>query len=262
MEEPSLRAGGYDEDRFDRSKRIGWLDMDAVSSANVLVVGAGALGNEVVKDLMLSGVRRITLVDMDYVVSSNLNRCLFFRPQDATSRRMKAEIVAERAAELYPECDITPWIGRVEDMPFPWEGFDIALGCLDNIMARLHVNAHAYHSRIPFVDGGTDGFHGKVQTVHPPNGPCLQCGMNGSHQQVLQKRFSCTGSDVSFFVPKMAAEITTTSIIAAMQVREALKCLSQREDLCLHHVCFYDGESGESMVLELEISEGCQNHYD
>lgn len=255
-----LKPGSFDEDRFDRSKRILWLDIDSLSSARVLVVGAGALGNEVVKNLALSGVGNITVVDMDHVVVSNLNRCLFFRNQDAQRRGMKAQLVAEGAKELHPECRLTAWVGRVEDMPFPWQGFDVVLGCLDNVMARLYVNAHSYHHGIPYVDGGTDGFRGKVQVVNPPEGPCLQCGMNGSHQKILEKRFSCTGSDVSFFMPKMAAEITTTSVIAAIQVREALKILSGRSDMCIRNVLFYDGESGESVVLEMGKLEGCQNH--
>ncbi|MDD3398936.1 MAG: ThiF family adenylyltransferase [Candidatus Methanomethylophilaceae archaeon] len=260
MEGTVLRPGSYDDDRFDRSKRIPWLDMEALSDSRVLVVGAGALGNEVVKNLALSGVGDITIVDMDHVVLSNLNRCLFFRGHDAQQKGMKAQLVADGAKDLFPECRLTPWVGRVEDMPFPWPGFQVVLGCLDNVMARLHVNAHSYHHAVPYVDGGTDGFRGKVQVVLPPDGPCLQCGMNGSHQRILEKRFSCTGSDVSFFMPKMAAEITTTSVIAAIQVREALKILSQRPDMCIRNVLFYDGERGESMVLEMEKSEGCQNH--
>ncbi len=260
MEEELLKVGSHDDDRFDRSRRIPWLDMDKVSVARVLIVGAGALGNEVVKCLALSGVGAMSIVDMDHVVLSNLNRCLFFRSRDAQDRGMKAEIVAEGGRELYPDCDIRHFVGRVEDMPFAWEDHDVVLGCLDNVLARLYVNAHSYHHGIPYVDGGTDGFRGKVQVVLPPEGPCLQCGMNRSHQKILERRFSCTGSDISFFERKMAAEITTTSIVAAMQSREALKIISGRSDMCIRNVCHYNGETGESMVLELDVAAGCQNH--
>ena len=117
-----------------------------------------------------------------------------------------------------------------------WTGsasFDLVFGCLDNIAARLHVNSHSYLARSPYIDGGTNGFRGKVQVVIPPETPCLQCAMNRTHYRVMEKRFSCTGSDVSYFEPKMPAEITTTSVVAAIQVREAVKLASGRQEKCI-----------------------------
>jgi len=136
--------------------------------------------------------------------------------------------------------------------------YDIILGCLDNVAARLHLNANSYHARVPYVDGGTDGFRGRVQAVVPPSTPCLQCGMNRSHFKVMERRFSCTGQDTVFYQPKMAAEITTTSIIAAVQVREVVKILSGGP--AISHVMHYDGLAGTSEVFALDIDPGCPNH--
>ena len=259
MEE--LRPGMFDQDRLERSRRISWLDMDRISATKCLVVGAGALGNEVVKDLVLSGFRHVELVDMDHVVRSNLNRCVFFREGDAERKVMKAEIVASRAGELDPLASIAPSIARIETYDVErFRGFDLVLGCLDNIAARLHVNSHSYLARIPYVDGGTNGFRGKVQVVIPPETPCLQCAMNRTHYRVMEKRFSCTGTDVNYFEPKMPAEITTTSVVAAIQVREALKLASGRADKCIRNVMFYDGLNGTSEQLEVDIDGGCPMH--
>jgi len=74
-----IRPGAEDDDRLDRARRIGWVDLEKVASSRILVVGAGALGNEAVKDLVLFGFRRIDVLDMDTVVRSNLNRCVLFR---------------------------------------------------------------------------------------------------------------------------------------------------------------------------------------
>jgi molybdopterin/thiamine biosynthesis adenylyltransferase len=251
-----ISAKEYDRDRFDRSKRIGWIDIDRIREGRCLVAGAGALGNEAVKCLVLSGFRDITVADTDHVVASNLNRCVFFRGSDVNGGT-KAEILAERAAELDPDVRMTPRHTRVQDIG-DWD-FDVILGCLDNISARLHVSAHACYHGIPYVDGGTDGMIGKVQVVLP-DGPCLQCAMNRSHYNITETRFSCTGNASFFYVPKMAAEITTTSVIAAMQVREAVKIMSGREDLCIKDMAYYDGMSGETFILKVKKDENCENH--
>lgn len=257
----TIRPGMVDEDRLERSKRIGWLDVDAIERSRCLVIGAGALGNEVVKDLVLSGCRDLTLVDMDHVVRSNLNRCVFFREGDARGSRMKAEVVAERAAELDPFVKIDPIVDRIERFDWKWfKGFDLVFGCLDNISARLHVNSQSYYAGVPSIDGGTDGFSGKVQVVLPPRTPCLQCAMNQSHYRVMQKRFSCTGADVVYHERKLAAEITTTSLIAALQVREGLKVLSGRPEDCIRNVHFYNGLAGTAETYELTIDPDCPNH--
>ena len=245
----------YDHDRFDRMRRIDWLDMEKIQTSRCLVVGAGALGNEVIKCMLLAGFADITIVDMDEVVISNLSRCVFFRETDGG--RKKANVVAERAAGLYPGSKITPIASSIQDLE-DWD-FDIVFGCLDNISARLHVNSHARYHRIPYIDGATDGLRGKVQVVLEA-GACLECGMNSSHMRIIDERFSCTGEG-SVFVPKFAAEITTTSIIAATQVREAMKLLSGRKESCIRNVMYYDGLSGAMTDLEIPEDSSCPNHF-
>jgi len=78
--------------------------------------------------------------------------------------------------------------------------------------------------------------------------------------KVMDERFSCTGGG-SIFIPKLASEITTTSIIAAVQVREAMKILSGRRELCIRNVMFYDGRSGATTDLEISEESGCPNHF-
>ena len=152
---------------------------------------------------------------------------------------------------------MTSIVSRIQEID-KWD-FDIVFGCLDNISARLHVNSHARFHKIPYIDGATDGFRGKVQVILE-KGPCLECGMNSSHMKIIDERFSCTGEG-TIFVPKMAAEITTTSIIAAAQVREAMKILSGKSDSCVRNVMYYDGLSGAMIQLELSEDSSCQNHY-
>jgi molybdopterin/thiamine biosynthesis adenylyltransferase len=257
----TIRPGEVDEDRMERSRRVGWIDVDRLGGSRALVVGAGALGNEVVKDLVLSGIGNITIVDMDRVVASNLNRCLFFRGEDAERRGFKAEVLAERAGEIAPSCKVEGVVSTVQELDeAAFRGADIVLGCLDNIAARLHVNAHCCHHGVPLIDGGTLGTSGKVQVVLPPEGPCLQCAMNRTHLRTLEKRYSCTGSETVFFEPKMAAEITTTSVIAAVQAREAVKVLSGKKDRCLSQLMYYEGLGNRMQELEIPLDPECPLH--
>jgi molybdopterin/thiamine biosynthesis adenylyltransferase len=250
-----------EEGRFDRSKRIQWFDLDRTRQAHALVVGAGALGNEVVKNLVLSGLRRITIVDMDRVVRSNLNRCIFFTDEDARASRLKVEAVAEGAGRLDDRVEIEIEAERIEDLgEAVFKGKDVVLGCLDNLATRVHVNANTYHMGIPYVDGGTMGLMGKVHVVVPPETSCIECTLNASHYRVIEQRYSCTGADTTFVEPKLAAEITTTSLVAAVQTREVMKIVNDRQDLVIHNLFYYDGNRNVSDVLEVAINPDCPNH--
>lgn len=256
-----LRVEDIDQDRFDRSRRIAWLDFDRISEARVLVIGAGAIGNEVAKDLVLSGFRKITFVDMDRVVGSNLNRCIFFTEADAGGRALKAEAVARGAARLAEGTEVVAIPKRIEEVPTSiFAEHEVVLGCLDNITARVHVNSHSYAAGKTYIDGAMDGFLGKVTVVRPPDGACLQCGMNRSHAKIASLRFSCTGKGIVFHEPRIAAEITTTSVVAAVMVREALKSVSGREDMLLSNTFYYDGQSKVSEEMEIPLDPGCPVH--
>jgi len=259
----AIKADYLDEDKYERAKRIHWLDLEKLSNTKVLMVGAGAIGNEVAKDLALSGFRKVTIVDMDYVVRSNLNRCVFFSNEDADQKKMKAEVVANKLKVLEPELEVSFHTEKIQDLGEDFiPSHDIVLGCLDNIEARLHINAHCYHRGKPYVDAGMLGFVGKVQVVLPPNTPCLECGMNKTHVKIMQLRFSCTGEDITFFEPKLAAEITTTSIVSAVQVREAIKIVNGRFDEVINNLFYYDGTRNVSEILEIQKNPDCPHHSD
>src|SRR3954454_2230549 len=141
-----------DADRYGRLRLIPWWRQEKLAAARVLVVGAGALGNEVVKNLALLGVGTTYLIDLDNVEPSNLSRSVLFRTIDGG--RSKAEVAAERAREINPECTFVPVHGDViTDLGLGhFLDADVVIGCLDNREARLWVNRQCWKVQRPWVD--------------------------------------------------------------------------------------------------------------
>jgi molybdopterin-synthase adenylyltransferase len=129
-----------DDDRYARLRLIPWWDQPRLLRARILVVGAGALGNEVLKNLALVGVGRIYVIDFDRVEAANLTRSVLFRARDRG--RPKAEVAAEAVRDLNPDVRVTACCGNVlTDVGLGmFRDADVVIGCLDNREARLWVN--------------------------------------------------------------------------------------------------------------------------
>src|SRR5947199_7301806 len=109
---PALaKSQAAEEDRFHRFGLIGWWDQKKLARAKVLVVGAGALGNEIVKNLALLGVGNILVADLDRVENSNLSRSVLYRAAD--NGRAKADVAAKSARDIYPDLKIQPFVGNI-----------------------------------------------------------------------------------------------------------------------------------------------------
>src|SRR5262249_56614899 len=118
------------EDRFARFQLISWWDQQRLARARVVLIGAGAIGNEVLKNLALLGVGHVFVADLDRVENSNLSRSVLFREEDCG--RPKAEVAALRARAIYPRMKVQPFHGNVV--------YDLGLGVFrwpDLILARL-----------------------------------------------------------------------------------------------------------------------------
>ena len=154
-----------------------------------------------------------------------------------------------------------PHYAGIEEVPDArFKEADIVFGCLDNISARMNVNSRAYREGRFYVDGGMEGFAGKVMVVRPPEGACLQCGTNRSHARVANLRFSCTGRDTVIHTPLLSAEVTTTSVLAAVMVRESLKHISGRDDCLLDNLFYYDGLRNVSEEMSVPLNPDCPVH--
>ena len=129
-----------DNDRYSRLRLIPWWDQEKLAEARVMVVGAGALGNEILKNLALLGIGRIIVVDLDTIENSNLSRSILYRQQDEGS--LKAEVAARSVMEINPDCR-ADWVkGNIcWDVGLGlFRRMNVVIGGLDNREARLAIN--------------------------------------------------------------------------------------------------------------------------
>ena len=206
---------------------LSWFKKDKVKNARVLVAGAGALGNEVVKDLALFGVGHIYVVDFDRIEISNLTRSVMFREEDAYSHSYKADIVAKRAMEINPQIKVIPIIGNL----FSEVGFgiyrmvDVVIGCLDSRIARYQLNRLCMRAGKTWVDGSIENMTGAVQ-VYTPGLSCYECGLSRDEFNHIMVRTGCADVvNLQSSAGRVATTPISASIIGAIEVQEAMKII-------------------------------------
>ena len=253
-------AAAPQEDRFARFKLIGWWDQARLSRARVLVVGAGALGNEIVKNLALLGVGHVLIADMDRVENSNLSRSVLYR--EADNGTPKAAAAARAARDIYPDIKAQPFHGNVvHDLGlgvFRWA--DVVIGGLDNREARLAINRACWRVNRPWIDGAIETIDGSAR-IFVPDGPCYECTMSAQDWKLLQMRRSCnllsrpemeTGG-------KTPTTPTVSSIIAGVQCQEAVKLLHGMPTLAGGAFVF-NGVTADSYVTKFQRKADCYSH--
>lgn len=210
---------------------LSWFKKYKVKNARVLVAGAGALGNEVVKNLALFGVGHIYVCDFDQIEISNLTRSVLFREEDAFSHAYKAEVVARRAMEINPQIKVTPIVGNLfSEVGFGlYRSVDVIIGCLDSRLARYQLNRLAMRAGKTWVDGSIENLTGVVR-VYAPGVSCYECGLSRDEFNNIMLRTGC--ADV-VRTQTSAGRVATTpisaSIVGAMQVQEAMKVIHTEE---------------------------------
>ena len=143
----------------------------------ILVVGAGGIGCELVKNLVLSGFLDITMIDLDTIDYSNLNRQFLFRKEHVG--RSKCE-VAREAVLRFPHDDglrITAHHGNIKESRFDldfFKTFSIVLNALDNVDARRHVNRCCLAAAVPLIESGTTGYLGQARAIIKGRSSCCE----------------------------------------------------------------------------------------
>ena len=249
-----------DLDRYNRLRLISWWRQDRLRAARVLVVGAGALGNEVVKNLALVGLGTTYLFDYDLVEPSNLSRSVLFRSEDGG--RPKAEIAARRARELNPEMTIIPLHGDViTDVGLGlFADVDLVIGCLDNREARLWVNRQCWKVGTAWIDAGIQEIQGVVKVFVPPDSACYECAMTERDYQLLNLHYNCPLlRREEILAGKVPTAPTIASMMAALEVQEALKILHGLP-VKAGAAMVFNGVANQFYTTQLPRREDCLSH--
>jgi molybdopterin/thiamine biosynthesis adenylyltransferase len=263
MPGPNTRLAPSDlrEDRYSRLRLIPWWDQAKIRAARILVVGAGALGNEILKNLALLGFPQIVVIDLDRIEESNLSRAVLFR--DADVGEFKADVAARSYSSLYPDAIVRPLVADVVHGVglglFTW--CDLVIAGVDNREARLWINRAAWRTNRPWIDGAIEGINGVARVFRPGVPPCYECTLGEADWALLERRLSCNlllrEADPQ---GKVATTPTISSIIAGVEVQEAMKLIHGLPTLSSHGYIF-EGLNHTSYVVEYTESTECMSHF-
>jgi adenylyltransferase/sulfurtransferase len=247
--------------RSSRFLLIDWFDAERVRAAKILVIGAGAIGNEVLKNLAMLGVGNIFIFDRDIVELSNVSRSILFREEDAL--QPKALVAANGVKRINPSVAARWKVGNLMyDLGLGVvRRMDVVIAGLDNVRARFRLNDMCLKAGRPWIEAGIGVLNGDVSVYRPDSGACYECYMPPELIELalpcnrLASRYDSEG--------KVATTPTMASIVGGVQAQEALKLLhlDTWEGRTLSSRKFvFNGTGGETMVVNLRRRPNCPKH--
>lgn len=254
-----------DDGRYLRHSLIDWFDQDAVRRMSVIVVGAGAVGNEVIKDLALLGVGRFHIIDLDRIEIHNLTRSVLF--DDTQVGRYKAEIATLTGTHLAPEAEFAYSTADLWDCLSLTEigKADAVFCCVDNFLARLRLNKLCRIAGTDLVNAAIDSRFAAVE-VYPFSSSeacaCYECRLPLSVYARMGERYSCGWLRKRGFQER---KIPTTVLTASLAASAACSAFLHRRvghgleqgGLPGTSRMFFDTISGRSSLISIEPNPDC-----
>lgn len=214
---------------------------ERLKKANIFIAGAGGLGSPVSIYLAVAGVGMITIIDMDVVEETNLNRQILHYDRDIG--RKKTTSAEEKLQELNPDIIINAIDVKVDasNAKKLVGNADGIVDAMDNYPTRYLLNDVAIAKQIPFFHGGIRGFYGQATTIIPGTTPCLKCIFPKAPPKEV---FPVIG--------------VTAGIIGTIQSNEVIKYLTGTGDLLANRLFIWDGMQSHAEEIRIERNPSCE----
>jgi len=147
------------ERRFSGVKRLyGEAGIKKLQSAHIVVIGIGGVGSWAAEALARNAVGMVTLIDLDNIAESNVNRQL--HAVDGEFGKAKVTAMRERILNINPQCDvheIEDFITLQNIATLLSTDFDVILDCIDDAQAKIALADFCKRSQIPLIMAGSAG---------------------------------------------------------------------------------------------------------
>lgn len=216
---------------------IDWEGQQRLLESTVAIVGAGGIGGWIIEGLARMGVGHLIVIDCDRFEENNLNRQL-----GCTERTLglaKAEVLAERMAQVNAAVEVTPCVARLvaANAAELLAGAAVVVDALDTLPARMDLQRAAEALGVPMVHGAIAGYTGQVTTVLPGD-----AGLNALYRGAVPER----GIETTLGNPA-----ATPMMVAAWQIHETIKLLVGVGHVLSARLLLMDAEFGEFGEIEL-----------
>lgn len=243
-------------ERFSRHGAIPGWSQPRLTGATVIVLGIGALGNEVARSLAQAGIGCLVLCDPDTVAESNLSRTVLFRNRDVG--QFKVAAAASALAELAPgtRVDTRP-VAHVHGVGLAeLRDADLIVSCLDSRTARAQLAARCGLVGAKWIDAGTHPWGGEVRPFLDPDGPCYACALTVADRATPDVAISCTA-------PAPTPTIEGASAPVSALVGGWLALLATRFLMglpCLAETLRIDGQQFQTRAVTIRRDPTCPCH--
>jgi adenylyltransferase/sulfurtransferase len=213
---------------------------ERLKKAHIFIAGAGGLGSPVSLYLAVAGVGTITIVDMDVVDQSNLNRQILHSDRDIG--RKKTVSAEEKLAAINPDITVHAIDVRIDESNATAlvGKADGIVDAMDNYPIRYLLNDAAIRKNIPLFHGAIRGFYGQATTIIPGKTPCLKCIFPKAPPKEV---FPVVG--------------VTPGVIGTVQATEVIKYILKSGDLLTNRIFIWDGLAGRADEIYAERIPCC-----